>query len=89
MLSPTGMRDNHRAKLQHSVANPLESARPDFWFRWFMPETTRPPGDDQTTQVVSRDAPTPTNGDQLTPGDTLKDRFVIESVIGRGGMGIV
>jgi tRNA A-37 threonylcarbamoyl transferase component Bud32 len=48
-----------------------------------------PKNDDQTTRVIPRDQPPPDPTDQLNPGDVIKDRFIIESVIGRGGMGVV
>jgi len=63
-----------------------------------MPQT---PNDLDATRVVPRNATTPEEtvraavpspaGDdrEIGPGSVIKDRFVIESVIGRGGMGVV
>ena len=53
---------------------------------------TERPEDPDATRIVERDqtpAAAATGLGELGPGSVIKDRFVIESQIGRGGMGIV
>jgi hypothetical protein len=45
--------------------------------------------DDDATRIVPRAVPPEGDGAPLRPGSVIKSRFVIESVIGRGGMGVV
>ena len=52
-----------------------------------MSNDNQPPTDDDATVVAQRDRSR--QADELGLGAVIKDRFVLEAVIGKGGMGVV